>query len=312
VNELKPILLCATLVAPWLLGGCEKSDSSETAASASASSSAAPSLSAVAPVAEGLARTPAEIEKVVNPKREPAYAGPTGTVSGSVVIAGDQAPPMASVKEIPADCLAAREAYRDLFREGMLRSAADVFVAVTGYSGYVPARQDTRLVKAKGCAFETRTVGLTFGQALEVVSKDARPYVPELLGARTTAQMVATPGGSPVKLYPTETGRYVLVDSMRIFAKADVLVVAYSTFDVTGMDGKFEIKGVPVGKAKLDALLPGAMLSTHEEITVEAGKTVNVDLELAFDKARRDAARLKATTKTNAAEQPSASPAGAK
>ncbi len=271
------------------LVGCDRSDSkaepagsATSAASASASASAA---NAVAKVAAGLPIAPEKIEAVVNPKHEKAYSGPTGTVTGSVVITGDEAPEKPDWEEqIPKDCLAAREIYAKAFREGMMRSAADVFVAVTGYEGYVPAKRDSVTVPAKGCAFGTKTLGVTFGQSLGVVSKDSRSYVPELLGARTEAQLVATPGGKPIQLYPPETGRYVLVDSMRIFATAEVFVVAYATFDVTGLDGKFEIKDVPVGKAKLNALLPSVGLTAGREINVEAGKATNVELELAFDR----------------------------
>lgn len=300
MNDLFSILApTSVLVAAVGLLACNKSETPAPAASASAQSSAAPSLSAVAPVAEGIISSPREIEKVVNPKREQPYSGPTGTVAGTVVISGDKAPPSDELEKIPDDCLSAREMYRERFREGMLRSAADVFVAVTGYSGYVPAKDDNRVVSARGCAFETRTVGLTYGQGLEVASKDSRGYVPELLGAHAAAQMVATPGGKPVKLYPGKPGRYVLVDSMRTFAKAEVFVVAYATFDVTGMDGKFEIRGVPVGKAKLDALLPSVMLNAHQEITVEAGKTTDVDLELSFDRAGWDKAMAGAHSQVN-------------
>ena len=141
---------------------------------------------------------PAVVERAVNPKREPAYAGPIGSVAGSVSIVGDESPVDPERTSIPADCLAARETYKHVFREGIMRSVADVFVAVTGYKGYLPAREDVKTVNASGCAFDTRTVGLTFGQALDIVSKDRRPYVPELLGSRATAQLVATPGGEPV------------------------------------------------------------------------------------------------------------------
>lgn len=269
---------------------CQNKSGASAAASSSvsvAASAAIPRASAepVAKIAEGVPLPPTQIEKVVNPKHEAAYSGPTGIVAGSVSITGDEGPDDPErIAKIPSDCLAARETYKDLFREGMMRAAADVFVAVTGYSGYVPAREDQVTVEAKGCAFDTRTVGLTYGQGLDIVSKDRRAYVPELLGGRSTAQLVVTPGGKPVRLYPQRPGRYILVDSMRTFAAADVLVVAYSTFDVTGLDGKFEIKNVPVGKVKLNALLPEAMLTTEREIVVEAGKTTQADLELKFDR----------------------------
>ena len=279
-------LLVSALV--WSVGcnsGSSASPSASGSASVAAGAAASASSAPIAKLAGGVPIAPALVERVVNPKREPAYKGPVGTVAGSVSLVGDESPDDPErTRSIPADCLAARESYKDLFREGLMRSVADVFVAVTGYKGYLPASDDVKTVAASGCAFDTRTVGLTYGQALDIVSKDRRSYVPELLGARASAQLVVTPGGSPIRLYPERTGRYVLVDSMRTFAAADVLVVAYRTFDVTGLDGKFEIKDVPVGKVKLSALLPEAMITTEREITVEAGKTTSVDLELEFDR----------------------------
>jgi hypothetical protein len=314
-------LVCAVLVMGL---GCDRSEAPDASLAGKASNSAslsasAPSASSSAPVAkiaEGVPIPGRQVERVVNPKREQAYAGPTGHVVGAVAVTGDEALEDPEwLEPIPKACLAAREAYKKLFREGMMRSVADVFVAVTGYKGYVPAREDAKLVQAKGCAFETRTVGLTYGQRLDIVSRDARSYVPELLGGRTTAQLVATPGGDPVQLFPQRPGRYILVDSMRTFAAVEVLVVAYATFDVTGLNGKFEIKDVPVGKVKLSALLPSAMLTAEQDIVVEAGKTLNVDLELKFDRAQYEKAekdRAAAKAKPAAAKDSSAPAASAK
>ena len=283
-HHLRPAVLALALASTPL--GCERSKApAEALGFAASSATSAASAEPVARIAGGVPLPAAVVEKVVNPKRQPAYSGPTGTVAGSVVISGDLSPEKEEwIASIPKDCLAAREMYKDLFREGLMRSVADVFVAVTGYQGYVPAATDQKLVEASGCAFSTKTVGLTYGQGLDIVSKDVRAYVPELLGAKTTAQLVVTPGGKPIRLYPQRPGRYVLMDSMRTFATAEVLVVAYPTFDVTGLDGKFEIKNVPVGQAKLNALLPAAMLTTERDITVESGKTTSVELELHFDR----------------------------
>src|SRR5690606_28603172 len=119
------------------LVGCARSDASNGAASAStalSSANAASSQSAAAPaaaLAKGVPSPASRVEKVVNPKREKAYSGPTGSVAGSVVITGDEAPEKEEwLKAIPKDCLAARETYKSLFREGLMRSVADVFVAV--------------------------------------------------------------------------------------------------------------------------------------------------------------------------------------
>jgi hypothetical protein len=55
---------------------------------------------------------------------------------------------------------------------------------------------------------------------------------------------------------------------------------------VTGIDGKFEITGVPPGKAKLSALLPITGQTLERDVEVKPGGSVEVDLEFEFDAAR--------------------------
>ncbi len=194
----------------------------------------------------------------------------------------------AALEQIPDNCPDARETFRYAFREGSNRSLADALVAVTGYDGYVPARGDAVTVDARGCAWSARTVALTFGQRIEVVSKDGA-YVPELLGQPTVAQIFATKGSGPVSLTPMKPGEYLLVDSVRLFNAAHVYVLGFSTFDVTGLDGRYEIPGLPPGKAKLSALLPFTGGVAEKEILVEADKTQEIDLTIAFDRKAFDA-----------------------
>ncbi len=301
----RPGLLAPLLVALLSLTACERKQEQVVATSASASASAP---KPAAPVASGLPGAAERVKKVVNPENAPAYAGPTGTVRGVVSASGDQ--PSATpehLKQIKGACPEGREAYSHVFREGMMRSLADVLVAVTGYEGYVPEREPKQVIAARGCAFSARTVALTFGQALDVVSKDSEAYAPSLLGARTSAQLLALPGGVPSTMYPPRPGHYLLTDDMKLYMMADVFVLKYSTHDVTRVDGKFEIKGIPVGKARLSALLPSTQAVVEKEIVVEAGKTVELALELPFD-AKAHAERA-AAAKAAAAASASAKPA---
>ena len=265
------------------LAGCGKKVTPAPTASTSASASASV-FKPAAPVASGLPGATELVSKAVNPENEPAYAGPTGNVTGIVTVTGDAAPIATThVSKIKGACPEGREVYGHIFREGMMRSLGDVFVAVTGYTGYVPQKEPKVTVGARGCAFSTRTIGLTFGQTLDVVSKDGEGYAPNLLGSNMKAQLLALPGGSPSTLYPPEPGHYVLTDDIKVFMMADVFVVKYSTFDVTSLDGRYEIKGIPVGKMTLNALLPATQKVIDKQIEIKAGETLEVPLEIPFD-----------------------------
>jgi len=275
------------------LGGCK----------AKPSTGAAPTSSALpAPIASSLPIDPKIVSDVVNPKGEAPYAGPTGTITGVITISGDPSPDMPEVlAKIPADCgEAAKEMYGKLFREGPGRALADVVVGVINYPGYLPEGDAAVIADATGCAWSQRNYALTFGQSLDVRSRDSRPYVPDLMGAHLKAQLVALPRGDAIHLYPEQPGRYMLTDSMRLFMTANVLVVTFPTHAVTGLDGRFTIPHVPVGKVKLSALLP-PMAEVDKEVEVHAGELVNVPITLVFDRKAWD---------TNYAQPvPSAAPA---
>jgi len=216
-----------------------------------------------------------------------AVADPTarvGVIEGTVTVEGD--PPLvidAAAQKIPADCEVARVMYPPLFREGPGRTLADVFVGATGYNGVSQAKTTPVSIEAKGCAFPSRTYGLQSGQHLEIKSGDQRSYVPSLFGAKTGATLVAVPQGEAISVYHRGPGNYVLVNEMQIFAQAAILVVDYPTFDVTGMDGKFRITGVPEGACDVSAYLPSAKLSVSQRIEVRASATTSVNLKIAFN-----------------------------
>lgn len=223
---------------------------------------------------------------VNNATQQALYQGPVGAVEGTLTMTGDTAPEMIPyIDKIPPDCAIAANTYGKLFREGTGRTVADVLVAVTGYKGYLRAKSDHVDLAARDCAWERKTLAVTFGQRIDVKSKDARPYIPQLLGSPPSALLVAVPGGDAVPVFPQEPGHYVLIDSMRLYSKADVFVVRYPTTDITGENGRYRIEGIPVGPITVSALLPLTNSTASKQVTVSANETVRVDLALAFDKA---------------------------
>ncbi len=261
-----------------------------------------------APIAGGLPGGEQRVSELVNPNAEKAYTGKTGTIRGRVLAKGEPAPdlPAELVNITEPKCEPARAEYQKLFRVGPDGGLGDVFVAVTGYRGYVPATKPSVRIEAKNCFWGTRTVGVTMGQNLEIFSKDSQAYVPELLGAPGQPQIVATPGSSMGSvLYPTDIGSYVLIDNLKLFMTADVLVVKYATFDVTGVDGAFEISGVPLGNVTLSAMLPSTGSTAQKRVELKDEKPLDVDLEITFDTAeyerRRSASAESAAARKRAA-----------
>ncbi|MBN2194215.1 MAG: hypothetical protein JW751_15470 [Polyangiaceae bacterium] len=229
-------------------------------------------------------------------------ASALGTVRGRVRIEGDPAPIREAIlKKIPETCGSARDFYGPLFRRAADGGLADALVAVTGYRALPPARQPFETVVGEACRWDKRTIALTNEQKLGVGANDTFGYVPELVGANAPALMIPIPGGETVELSPPRSGRYALVDSAHGFIRADVFVLAYPTFDVTGIDGRYEIPNVPAGPVKVNALLPELMLTAESAVEVRTDKIAEVDLTLRFD----------AKTLTPAASAAPARPVGA-
>ena len=257
-----------------------------------AATAAASGSASAAPLPPGLVvgvPYPADrIAKVVNPKSEPPYTGPTGTLRGVIKITGD-APPELPVQLPAKPCRAeAAATHGKLFRTGQGGALADALVTVIGHGRYVPPKGEAAKMTISRCSFARRTLAATYGQRLEVSNLDVlESYMPFLEGAPNRATLVAIPRGDAVRLYPHEPGHYLLKDALpNPHMTADVFVLAYSTHDVTGLDGKYEITGVPVGEVQVNALLPATNKTVGKRIEIKEGDNT-LDLTLTFD-AKKD------------------------
>jgi hypothetical protein len=236
-----------------------------------------------------LAIPSASVAAVVNPDGLPAYQGPTGSVEGTVLVQGPNAPdvPNLDVRTCPAGL----DTYGKMFRSGHARDdgprpLADAVVAVTGYTGaYLPAPSDAqRVTIGANCGYRKRTITLTFGQHLEVVNDTKLPFAPYLMGVFQPAVMIAPPerNGDPVKIYPNRPGHYLLGDQLQTFVREDLYVLRQPVHTVTDLDGHFRIDGVPVGKLKIGAQHPAIAANLQKDIEIRANVVENAELVLTY------------------------------
>jgi hypothetical protein len=289
----------AALVAVTAVLGCETKSSSgdkPASAAAAASGSAAAAAESDAPASTStigapvaIPRPASEVAKIINPKGEAPYHGPSGTLKGTIRIQGD--PPPDTDLQFPVNpCGASASAtYGKLFRVGQDGTVADVLVAVTGYQGFVPAREEAKKITLQGCAFSRRTLALVLGQRIDVSNIDKiESYMPYIDGAPSRATLVAVPGGPPVRLTAIEPGHYMLRDLLpKPFLHADVFVLAYATHDVTGLDGQYEIRDIPVGKVRVSAFLPVIDTVAEQSFEIKEGEN-KLDLTLTYDSKKNE------------------------
>ena len=186
-------------------------------------------------------------------------------------------------------CPAAARLYAKVFREGPAgpdgsRPLADAVVAVTGYGGsFLPERKEAASVTIEDCAFNTRTVAMTFGQRLEVGNKMPDLWAPILAQAPMPVLMMSTSHGDPVRIYPPHPGYFTLVDKENhSWAQADVYALLQPLHDVSDERGHYRIDGVPVGKLKVSARLRVLQREASAEVEVLANVVQKADLVLHY------------------------------
>lgn len=232
----------------------------------------------------------ASVDAVLNPEKLPPYQGPTGGVEGTIYIKGPDAPEVPNL-DFHA-CPAAIDTYGKLFRAGPpasngARPLADAIVGVTGYTGYYLA--DTgpavKVTINAACGYPTTTIAMTFGQRLEIDNASKVAFAPRLEGVVQPAVMIAPPeqNGGPVKLYPTHTGWFPLVDSLQPFVRASVFVVRQPLHAVSDVHGHYRIDGVPTGKLKVSSLLAVINSGANADIDVRPNVIEKVDMTITFE-----------------------------
>jgi hypothetical protein len=282
-----PLPLAFALAA--LLAGCGNEHRERASPSATVPGPILPLANSGVPV--GIPGGAAKVIALVNPEGKAPYSGPMGTLRGTVRIDGD--PPPETGLTFPDRCRDSSAVYGKLFRIGLDKALADAIVGVTGYDGFVPASSEAYRVTLRNCVPSRRTYVLTFGQRMEVENLDEKDsYSPFLDGLPMRSIMVALPKGSPVKIYPTistkgQVTHYMLRDQLQSGLVADVLVVNYATHDVTGLDGKYEIKGIPVGKVRVDTSLWILGKSEGKEVEIKEGDNT-LDFTLHYDASKDD------------------------
>jgi hypothetical protein len=291
--------LTLTLALAASVAACKDPPPPAHADAAPAASSATLEAAAPAPPQNNNPYTAAQIQKVTNPTGLAPYAGPTGSVEGTITVRGGEPP------RVEADfsrCPDGAAAYGTQYRVGAPGAEADThelgdaIVAITGYDGFVAPKTDYVSVSFDGCAYDRRTVLLTYGQRIEVLNRSKKQLItPDIDGVPVLSLRIAAPQSiAPVKLYPPGVGRFRLIDrGVLKYIREDVYVLLQPLHSASDLKGHYRIDGIPVGKATVNVGHPAFSGDAAKEVQIEANVVLRVDLTLAAPGADAGAAQSK-------------------
>jgi len=196
----------------------------------------------------------------------------TGTLTGIVRFSGQ----LPSPRRLPAKCQGFPDAARAL-RVGPGGVIGDVIVGVTNWEGTSPKAPDSFQLDLTECAASPRTVVLGPSERLRITNRDPWPYTFSVRGDGSTSHTLASGATSDI-LEKAIPGRYQLTSNDSVI-DVPIFVVRFATQAVTDTHGRYLIERVPVGPAKLSALVPATNAGVDLEIDVHEGEN-NHDVEL--------------------------------
>jgi hypothetical protein len=163
-----------------------------------------------------------------------------------------------------------------LYVVGPNNGLADVVVKVTG----LPDRHwirpvDPLVIAQRKCMFEPYVSAIQLGQSIRLVNEDPFMHnvhiIPRSGGEKNHAQM---PRSKPIDFKPSTLEDFLKIRcDVHPWMFAYVTVVDHPYFAVTDAEGRFEIKGLPVGRYTLTAMhRKSGTLQQEVEIKTDGGE----------------------------------------
>ena len=217
------------------------------------------------------------------------YSGPTGTIAGVISFEGTPAPPKKI--DTTADPICGQKNPNLVTDDTMVKDGklANVFVfikegtveggkKVADYSYTTPS--DAVRLDQNGCHYAPHVMGVMVNQKISITNSDATQHnihpTPRLNQEWNQTQPNGAPPieksfARPEQLIPVKCNQHP-------WMKAYIGVMKHPYFAVSGENGAFEIKNVPVGKYTIIAWREGATPQEKPmEVTVTANGTAKAD-----------------------------------
>lgn len=207
--------------------------------------------------------------------REPVPA--TGTITGTVHFTG-KAPPVQKILTTEGTTLL----HRDLIVDNKTKGLRDVVVGLVDVAAQPKLKKAEPItVDQKDMVYLPRVVALQHGQPVRFDNSDSSNH--SVTAASTLAanqlNLFVLPGRPIEHTFEPQKHPVLIGCSLHAWMRAWIYVFPHPWFAQTDAQGRFRIDNVPPGTYTLLFRHADGERQERKEVTVEAGKSVAVDLE---------------------------------
>ncbi len=217
-------------------------------------------------------------------KNYPPQDPTMGAIAGRIVLKGPVPAELSKVEPVPAKDHAncGKSVTNEFIVLSKKKEIKHVVISIDGYKPPGKPKPREIVLDNKDCLFEPRVQATTVGSKLKLTNSDNFLHNSQGLLAANFNPALA-PGKSKVQRLP-RPGWLLVKCSFHPWMMAHVQIFAHELFDVTDAAGKYRLVNVPPGEYDIRvwherlAFLKGKVI--RKKVKVEAGKTVQLDLEL--------------------------------
>lgn len=228
------------------------------------------------------------------PKKYPEQKPTLGAIAGQVFFVGEP-PTLPPLPPVPAKDhrFCGTQAENEALLVSPKGEVRNVVIAVRGYKPETKPEPREERIDNKNCYFVPHVLATTINSPIAITNSDATLHNArgQLRGWRRPFNSAIPAGGKYMAKASAKPGWGLLKCDMHPWMTGHVQVFDHELFDVTGSEGKYRLVNVPPGEYELEVwherLAPGLKrmaLTAAGKVKVEAGKTVELNLEVELDK----------------------------
>jgi len=219
--------------------------------------------------------------------KDPALGGleadpkATGAIAGRILLKGK--PPETKPHAVPPDHkdrpICGGEVPDERFILGPGSTLSNAVVSLEKVPGAPkPAPRTITLDNVK-CRFVPHVQATTTGSTIKITTQDSGVLHSAMALARPGFNVSVSSPDHPVERKLTHPGWIPIKCAVHGWMQAHVQVFPHDFFAVSGKDGEFRLRGIPPGKYQVK-VWHEALEEAQREVTVEPGKTAELNLEL--------------------------------